>query len=62
MWGTLNRTRRKFIRLEGEPVAELDFASLFLRLAYLQVDQTPPDGDLYAALVRAFPAPSGVTA
>ena len=49
-WETLNRTRRKFIRLEGEPVAELDFASLFLRLAYLQVDQTPPDGDLYAAV------------
>ncbi len=31
-------------------MAELDFASLFLRLAYLQVDQTPPDGDLYAAV------------
>lgn len=47
-WETLKRARRQFMRLEGELVAELDFSSLFLRLAYLEGGQTPPDCDLYA--------------
>ncbi|MCA3564293.1 MAG: hypothetical protein IOC90_09990 [Methylocystis sp.] len=47
-WMNLPKERRHLIRLAGEPVADLDFASMFVRLAFLEVGQTPPDGDLYA--------------
>lgn len=47
-WMTLKASERHRIRIDGEPVADLDFASMFPRLAYLEVGRTPPDGDLYA--------------
>jgi hypothetical protein len=46
----LPKEQRRFIRIAGEPIAELDFASLFLRLAYLEAGIAPPDGDLYSAV------------
>lgn len=50
-WQGLPRGRRKAIRLSGEPVADLDFSSMFLRLAYIESGQEPPKGDLYAGIV-----------
>lgn len=47
-WQNLERSLRRFIRIEGEPVVDLDYASMFPRLAYLAAGHTPPDGDLYA--------------
>ncbi|PZQ14167.1 MAG: hypothetical protein DI565_12085 [Ancylobacter novellus] len=47
-WQSLPRARRNDIRLDGEPIADLDFSSMFLRLAYLEAGVEPPAGDLYA--------------
>lgn len=47
-WQQLRSDRRRNIRIEGEPVATLDFASMFPRLAYAEMKVKPPDGDLYA--------------
>lgn len=47
-WQNLKRDRRAGIRIEDEPVVDLDFASMFPRLAYASVGVTPPSGDLYA--------------
>jgi hypothetical protein len=49
-WQDLSRERRAAIRINGEPIADLDFASMFLRLAYREAGIAPPDGDLYAAV------------
>jgi hypothetical protein len=49
-WQELPRERRHAIRIGGEPIADLDFASMFLRLAYLEAGIPPPEGDLYAAI------------
>ncbi len=50
-WQSLEKQRRRSVRLDGEPVADLDFAAMFLRLAYLEVGESPPpEGDLYAAV------------
>jgi hypothetical protein len=47
-WQTLKSERRRHIRIDGEPVADLDYRSMFARLAYAEVGATPPEGDLYA--------------
>ncbi|GBU19876.1 hypothetical protein AwMethylo_40910 [Methylobacterium sp.] len=47
-WQNLERSRRSRIRVEGEPVEDLDFASMFPRLAYASTGRVPPEGDLYA--------------
>ncbi len=49
-WETLKKRRRKWIRISGEPTVEVDFASMLLRLAYLEAGHEPPDGDLYASV------------
>ncbi|WP_289014871.1 hypothetical protein [uncultured Methylobacterium sp.] len=49
-WQALPRSRRHAVRIDGEPVADLDFSSMFLRLAYAEVGVKPPDGDLYATI------------
>lgn len=49
-WDNLAKTRRHAIRIGGEPVADLDFASMFLRLAYIDLGLAPPNGDLYASV------------
>jgi hypothetical protein len=47
-WLTLASGRRGNIRIGGEPVADLDFSSMFARLAYARLGVEPPSGDLYA--------------
>jgi hypothetical protein len=47
-WQTLRSHRRWHIRIDGEAVVALDYASMFTRLAYAMVGATPPEGDLYA--------------
>jgi len=47
-WINLASTRRGNIRIEGEHIADLDYASMFARLAYAAIGVTPPDGDVYA--------------
>lgn len=47
-WITLPKARRAALRINGEPIADLDFASMFPRLAYARVGEKPPEGDLYA--------------
>jgi hypothetical protein len=47
-WQGLQRQRRSGIRIDGEPVATLDYSSMFARLAYARKGVQPPAGDLYA--------------
>ncbi|MCX5580786.1 hypothetical protein [Kaistia terrae] len=47
-WQNLRKDRRQGIRIEGEAVANLDFSSMFPRLAYSHAGVSAPDGDLYA--------------
>ena len=47
-WQTLSKASRRAIRINGEEVVELDYRSMFSRLAYADVGATPPEGDLYA--------------
>jgi hypothetical protein len=47
-WQGLQRERRAGIRIDGEPVATLDYSSMFARLAYAEKGVQPPAGDLYA--------------
>jgi hypothetical protein len=47
-WQNMKSDRRRHIRMNGEPVAELDYGSMFTRLAYAHIKKTPPHGDLYA--------------
>jgi hypothetical protein len=46
-WQGLGKEQRRFIRINGEPIAYFDFKSMFLRLAHIEADLEPPDGDLY---------------
>jgi hypothetical protein len=47
-WQGLQRQRRAAIRIDGEPVATLDYSSMFARLAYASKGVQAPTGDLYA--------------
>ncbi|MCX5580266.1 hypothetical protein [Kaistia terrae] len=47
-WQNLRTDRRQGIRIEGESVTNLDFSSMFPRLAYASAGATAPDGDLYS--------------
>ncbi|PWJ91710.1 hypothetical protein C8D77_103408 [Mesorhizobium loti] len=47
-WESLPKRLRADLRINGEPIADLDFASMFPRLAYARVGAKPPEGDLYA--------------
>jgi hypothetical protein len=48
-WQNLSSSRRGSIRIQGERIADLDFSSMFARLAYADVEGTAaPEGDLYA--------------
>jgi hypothetical protein len=50
-WQTLPRALRKHVRIgDGgglEPVVNVDFATMHLRLAYAEAHHQPPSGDLY---------------
>jgi hypothetical protein len=47
-WINLASGRRGSIRIEGERVADLDYSSMFARLAYAHLGVVPPEGGLYA--------------
>lgn len=47
-WQGLSKVDRlAYLRIDGQPVASLDFAQMSVRLAYGQVGVLPPEGDLY---------------
>jgi hypothetical protein len=47
-WQTMPKVDRfRYIRIGGEPIAQVDYAQLFLRLAYAEAGVEPPPGDLY---------------
>ncbi len=47
-WEDLPKDQRHLLTIGGEPVADLDFTSMFVQLAYCRQGATPPNGDLYA--------------
>lgn len=47
-WQSLPARRRPGLTINGEPIADLDYASMFPRLAYAKMGAEPPEGDLYA--------------
>ncbi|MBZ9942641.1 hypothetical protein LB533_16235 [Mesorhizobium sp. BR1-1-13] len=47
-WESMPKGLRDDLRINGEPIADLDYASMFPRLAYARVGAQPPEGDLYA--------------
>ncbi len=49
-WQNLPREERHRLRINGEPVADLDYSGMFPRLAYLAAGapMPPPDADPYA--------------
>lgn len=49
-WHNLPKEQRHGIRLNGQPIVEMDFSSMFPRLAYIEAGVEPPDGDLYAGV------------
>lgn len=49
-WLNLRKEIRHRIRIDGERVANLDFASMFPRLAYIKLGLEPPPGDLYGGI------------
>jgi hypothetical protein len=46
-WINLKKARRGNIRINGEPIADLDYKNMFARLAYARVGHEPLEGDLY---------------
>lgn len=47
-WEDLPKDQRHLLTIGGEPVADLDFTSMFVQLAYSRQGATRPSGDLYA--------------
>lgn len=47
-WISMPKVQRDSLTINGEPIADLDYASMFPRLAYARVGTEPPAGDLYA--------------
>lgn len=47
-WEDLPKDQRYRLTIGGEPVVDLDFASMFIQLAYCRKGAEPPSGDLYA--------------
>lgn len=47
-WQNLPQDRRALITIAGEPIADLDFKSMFPHFAYIRVGKTMPPGDPYA--------------
>lgn len=47
-WLSMPKALRDGLTINGEHIADLDFASMFPRLAYARVGAEPPEGDLYA--------------
>jgi hypothetical protein len=46
-WQNMPKEDRALLRIDGEPIADLDFSSMFPRLAYAEAGLEPPSGDIY---------------
>ena len=46
-WQRMRKEYRTAIRIDNNPIDELDYAQMFLRLCYGRVGKKPPLGDLY---------------
>ena len=46
-WMSMERSERKRIRIDGEPIEDVDYEQLFPRLAYVRAGAEQPDGDIY---------------
>ena len=46
-WQTLPKTERHRLRIDGEEMADVDVAGMFVQLAYLRAGMPLPDGDPY---------------
>jgi hypothetical protein len=46
-WTNLEKDRRGSLRIQGEPIADLDFEAMHPRLAYLELGEDWPPGDPY---------------
>jgi hypothetical protein len=46
-WQSIPKTERYKLRISGEPVADLDFSSMFVQLAYWRTGSQMPGGDPY---------------
>jgi hypothetical protein len=46
-WMSMKREDRQLIRIDGEPVVDVDYEQLYPRLAYARARTEVPDGDLY---------------
>jgi len=54
-WQTMPRAARfKLLRMDGEPVVNVDFCEMFVRLAYARAGIAPPPGDLYDVTGKDF--------
>ncbi|WP_010069709.1 hypothetical protein [Rhizobium sp. CIAT894] len=47
-WEDLPKDQRHLLTIGGEQVVDLDFAAMFIQLAYCRQGAEPPSGDLYA--------------
>ncbi|RWD44071.1 hypothetical protein [Mesorhizobium sp.] len=47
-WISMPKVHRDSLTINEEPIADLDYGSMFPRLAYARVSTVPPEGDLYA--------------
>ncbi|WP_421952197.1 hypothetical protein [Pelagibacterium sp.] len=50
LWESLAREDRHRIRIDGQQVAEIDFAGMFVHLAYAEAGLEQPEGDPYEGL------------
>jgi hypothetical protein len=46
-WQNMRKSDRANLRIEGQPIAEIDFSSMNAHIAYCIAELPPPDGDLY---------------
>ncbi|WP_038974164.1 hypothetical protein [Bradyrhizobium genomosp. III] len=51
-WQAIPSHRRHAIRINRQPIVDLDISSAFLRLAYIEAGLSPPEGDLYSRVQR----------
>jgi hypothetical protein len=47
LWQSLPKTQRHLLRVDGEPIADLDFAGMFVQLVYLEAGLALPNSDPY---------------
>jgi hypothetical protein len=43
----MERGERRRVRIDGEPIVDVDYEQLFPRLAYVRADAEQPEGDIY---------------